>query len=360
MHSIYIHIPFCNSICSYCDFCKVLYNKEWVNKYLICLEEEIKNRYDNELTNTIYIGGGTPSSLDIEPLKKLMDICKIFNISDKYEFTFECNINDITEEKLEILKKNGVNRLSIGIESFDKKKLKFMERSSNYEEVLEKINLCRNLDFNNINVDLIYGIPGENLHTLKNDLKKMLTLDVEHISTYSLMIEDNTKIGIKGIKPIREELDSKMYKYIVKFLTNNGYEHYEVSNFCKPDKYSRHNLNYWQNKEYFGFGCGASGYIGNVRYTNTLSISKYLNKDIKNMEELLSLKDVMDNEIMLGLRLTKGINLQEFFNKYEVNLQEVYNIKPLLKNKELIYKDGNIFINPKYIYVMNEILIKII
>ena len=360
MHSIYIHIPFCNSICSYCDFCKVLYNKEWVNKYLICLEEEIKNRYDNELTNTIYIGGGTPSSLDIEPLKKLMDICKIFNISDKYEFTFECNINDITEEKLEILKKNGVNRLSIGIESFDKKKLKFMERSSNYEEVLEKINLCRNLDFNNINVDLIYGIPGENLHTLKNDLKKMLTLDVEHISTYSLMVEDNTKIGIKGIKPIREELDSKMYKYIVKFLTNNGYEHYEVSNFCKHDKYSRHNLNYWQNKEYFGFGCGASGYIGNVRYTNTLSISKYLNKDIKNMEELLSLKDVMDNEIMLGLRLTKGINLQEFFNKYEVNLQEVYNIKPLLKNKELIYKDGNIFINPKYIYVMNEILIKII
>ncbi len=360
MHSIYIHIPFCNSICSYCDFCKVLYNKEWVNKYLICLEEEIKNRYDNELINTLYIGGGTPSSLDIDFLKKLMDICKIFNIDDKYEFTFECNINDITEEKLEILKKNGVNRLSIGIESFDKKKLKFMERSSNYEEVLEKINLCHNLDFNNINVDLIYGIPGENLHTLKNDLKKMLTLDVEHISTYSLMIEDNTKIGIKGIKPIREELDSKMYKYIVKFLTNNGYEHYEVSNFCKPDKYSRHNLNYWQNKGYFGFGCGASGYIGNVRYTNTLSISKYLNKDIKNMEELLSLKDVMDNEIMLGLRLTKGINLQEFFNKYEVNLQEVYNIKPLLKNKELIYKDGNIFINPKYIYVMNEILIKII
>ena len=360
MHSIYIHIPFCNSICSYCDFCKVLYNKEWVNKYLICLEEEIKNRYDNELINTLYIGGGTPSSLDIDFLKKLMDICKIFNIDDKYEFTFECNINDITEEKLEILKKNGVNRLSIGIESFDKKKLKFMERSSNYEEVLEKINLCRNLDFNNINVDLIYGIPGENLHTLKNDLKKMLTLDVEHISTYSLMVEDNTKIGIRGIKPIREELDSKMYKYIVKFLTNNGYEHYEVSNFCKPDKYSRHNLNYWQNKEYFGFGCGASGYIGNVRYTNTLSISKYLNKDIKNMEELLSLKDVMDNEIMLGLRLTKGINLQEFFNKYEVNLQEVYNIKPLLKNKELIYKDGNIFINPKYIYVMNEILIKII
>ena len=360
MHSIYIHIPFCNSICSYCDFCKVLYNKEWVNKYLICLEEEIKNRYDNELINTLYIGGGTPSSLDIDFLKKLMDICKIINIDDKYEFTFECNINDITEEKLEILKKNGVNRLSIGIESFDKKKLKFMERSSNYEEVLEKINLCRNLDFNNINVDLIYGIPGENLHTLKNDLKKMLTLDVEHISTYSLMIEDNTKIGIKGIKPIREELDSKMYKYIVKFLTNNGYEHYEVSNFCKPDKYSRHNLNYWQNKEYFGFGCGASGYIGNVRYTNTLSISKYLNKDIKNMEELLSLKDVMDNEIMLGLRLAKGINLQEFFNKYEVNLQEVYNIKPLLKNKELIYKDGNIFINPKYIYVMNEILIKII
>ena len=360
MHSIYIHIPFCKSICSYCDFCKVLYNQEWVNKYLLCLEEEIKNRYNNEVIKTLYIGGGTPSSLDIDSLQKLMDICKIFNLDEKYEFTFECNINDLEEEKLNILKNNGVNRLSIGIESFDKKKLKFMERTSNYDEVLEKINLCRNFDFNNINVDLIYGIPGENLHVLKNDLKKILTLDVEHISTYSLMIEDNTKIGIKKIKPIREELDSKMYKYIVKFLTNNGYEHYEVSNFCKPDKYSRHNLNYWQNKEYFGFGCGASGYIGNVRYTNTFSIIKYLNKEVKNKEELLSLKDVMDNEVMLGLRLIKGINLQEFFDKYEVNLQEVYNIKPLLKTKELIYKDGNVFINPKYIYVMNEILIKLI
>ena len=360
MHSIYIHIPFCSSICSYCDFCKFFYESNWVTKYLDCLNEEIKNRYNDEVIETLYIGGGTPSCLDNESLKKLMDICKIFNLNEKYEFTFECNINDLTEEKLQILKSNGVNRLSIGIESFDKKKLKFMERTCDYEDALEKINLCRNFDFNNINVDLIYAIPGENMRVLKQDLKKILSLDVEHISTYSLIIEEHTKIHNKKVEPIKEELDTKMYNYIVKTLKANGYNHYEVSNFCKPNKYSRHNMNCWKNKEYFGFGCGASGYIGNVRYTNTLSITSYLKNKIKYKEELLSLKDVMDNEIMLGLRLTSGINLQEFFDKYEVNLQEVYNIKPLLKNKELIYKDGNIFINPKYIYVMNEILIKII
>lgn len=360
MHSIYIHIPFCSSICSYCDFCKFFYESNWVTKYLDSLNEEIKNRYNDEIIETLYIGGGTPSCLDNKSLKKLMDICKIFNLNEKYEFTFECNINDLTEEKLHILKSSGVNRLSIGIESFDKKKLKFMERTCNYDDVLEKINLCRNFDFNNINVDLMYAIPGENMRILKQDLKKMLSLDVEHISTYSLIIEEHTKIHNKKVEPIREELDTKMYKYIVKTLKANGYDHYEVSNFCKPNKYSRHNMNCWKNKEYFGFGCGASGYIGNVRYTNTLSITSYLKNKIKYKEELLSLKDVMDNEIMLGLRLTSGINLQEFFDKYEVNLQEVYNIKPLLKNKQLIYKNGNIFINPKYIYVMNEILIKII
>lgn len=360
MHSIYIHIPFCSSICSYCDFCKFFYESNWVTKYLDSLNEEIKNRYNDEIIETLYIGGGTPSCLDNKSLKKLMDICKIFNLNEKYEFTFECNINDLTEEKLNILKSSGVNRLSIGIESFDKKKLKFMERTCNYDDVLEKINLCRNFDFNNINVDLMYAIPGENMRILKQDLKKILSLDVEHISTYSLIIEEHTKIHNKKVEPIREELDTKMYKYIVKTLKANGYDHYEVSNFCKPNKYSRHNMNCWKNKEYFGFGCGASGYIGNVRYTNTLSITSYLKNKIKYKEELLSLKDVMDNEIMLGLRLTSGINLQEFFDKYEVNLQEVYNIKPLLKNKQLIYKNGNIFINPKYIYVMNEILIKII
>ncbi len=360
MHSIYIHIPFCSSICSYCDFCKFFYESNWVTKYLDSLNEEIKNRYNDEIIETLYIGGGTPSCLDNKSLKKLMDICKIFNLNEKYEFTFECNINDLTEEKLHILKSSGVNRLSIGIESFDKKKLKFMERTCDYDDVLEKINLCRNFDFNNINVDLMYAIPGENMRILKQDLKKILSLDVEHISTYSLIIEEHTKIHNKHVETIREELDTKMYKYIVKTLKANGYDHYEVSNFCKPNKYSRHNMNCWKNKEYFGFGCGASGYIGNVRYTNTLSITSYLKNKIKYKEELLSLKDVMDNEIMLGLRLASGINLQEFFDKYEVNLQEVYNIKPLLKNKELIYKDGNIFINPKYIYVMNEILIKII
>ena len=360
MDSVYIHIPFCKSICSYCDFCKVLYHGPWVVPYLNALLMEINDKYVGNPIRTIYIGGGTPSALCIKDLKYLFDIIKKFDLSILEEFTFECNLNDINTEFLEVLKANGVNRLSIGIESFNEEKLAIMERYHTFEEASEKIKLARKMGFDNINVDLIYGLPGETLKDLKKDLDLFLKLEPDHISTYSLIVEDNTKIGLSGIQPISEELDATMYEYIEEKLENKRYNHYEVSNFALKGKMSQHNLNYWHNNEYYGFGIGAHGYLHGVRYENTHSLTSYIKGDTRLKGEVLSKEDRMYNELMLGFRLMEGINLKEFFLKYDVNLQEAFDLKEVLREEEIIYDNGYVYINPRYIYVMNEILIKIL
>lgn len=357
---VYIHIPFCKTICSYCDFCKVFYNERWVRQYLDCLQEEIDDIYMNEDIDTIYIGGGTPSALSIKCLEHLFEIIKTFKTSNLKEFTFECNLNDISEELLNILKHNGVNRLSVGIESFHKEKLKYMGREHTFLEAQEKITLCRNLGFNNINVDFIYGFAFENIKIMSEDLKQILKLKPDHISTYSLMIEDNTLLKINNFNRVDDDTDALMYQTICKILKKKQFEHYEVSNFSLKGKESVHNLRYWKNQEYYGFGLSASGYIDKIRYTNTKSLTKYLNGEYSGEKEILTSQDVMDNHLMLGFRLTKGINIEEFEKIYQVKMDSVYPIKPLLKNGDLITKKGNIFINPDKLYLMNEILIKMI
>ena len=358
MESVYIHIPFCKSICSYCDFCKVLYNGPWITPYLNALIKEIQDKYEGEEIKTIYIGGGTPSSLTLKDIKYLLSALKIFNTDKLEEFTFECNLNDINTYLLQLLKDYNVNRLSIGIESFNENKLSFMERSHTFEEAKEKINMARELGFDNINVDLIYGIPGETIKDLKKDIELLLELKPDHISTYSLIIEDNTKIGISNMVPISEDLDAEMYNLVCKKLEN--YNHYEVSNFAKEGKESKHNLAYWNNNEYYGFGLGASGYVHGARYENTKSLTKYINGTSLYKQEILSQYDQMYNEIMLGLRKLEGINCKKFYQKYNTNVQDVFNIKEAIKENELIYEDDYLYINPDYIYVMNEILIKIL
>jgi len=360
MTSVYIHIPFCKSICAYCDFTKILYNGKYVTPYLESLAKDIEDSYEKEEVGTLYIGGGTPSCLSEKELKRLEEIIKCFNFTEHYEFTFECNVEDISLDLLSILKNMGVNRLSIGIESFNKQKLEFMNRKSVFSEVNDKIKLARSFGFNNINLDLMYGIPNEKMKDLKKDLKHILKLNPEHISTYSLIIEEHTMCKVREDENIDPELEIKMYNYINKKLFKKGFVHYEISNFAKSGFESKHNLVYWNNEEYYGFGIGASGYIKGFRYENTKNIDEYNLGNYRATENLISKTEMMENEIMLGLRKMEGINLQKFFDKYEVNLQDVFPVKPLIKNKELIYKDGYIFINPKYIYVMNEILLKMI
>jgi oxygen-independent coproporphyrinogen-3 oxidase len=206
----------------------------------------------------------------------------------------------------------------------------------------------------------MYAIPGEKLSVLKKDLNLLLKLEPTHISTYSLMIEDHTKLKIDGREYISEELDRKMYDTINKILKAHDFNHYEVSNFALPGYESKHNLNYWNNGEYYGFGLGASGFKAGFRYTNTKNLHEYLAGNIRVENDLMSYKDQMDNEIMLGFRKLQGINVDEFFEKYNTNIQDVYPVKDLMRSKDLIYHDGYLKIPEDKIYVMNEILVKLL
>mgnify|MGYP002747071849 FL=1 len=356
--SAYIHIPFCNNICSYCDFCKLLYNKNFVKKYLDALEKEITNNYKNEILDTIYVGGGTPSSLSVSELNKLFSIIKIFKLSKEYEFTFEVNIEDITEEKLEILKENKVNRLSIGIESFNNKYLKYLGRNYTSDIINEKVELAKKY-FDNINVDLMYALKNESLDDLEEDIDKILKLDIKHISCYSLIIEKNTKLYIDNTKYISDDLDSDMYDLIDKKLENK-YHRYEVSNYSITSYESRHNLTYWKNNEYYGFGLGAAGYIDNIRYTNTRNLSKYISGSYEKQEEVLTKEDKIKYEFILGLRLTSGINKDNFNKKYGININEIEIIKEWINKGLLIDDKINIYVPKKYFYVLNDILVNFV
>ena len=359
--SCYIHIPFCNKICSYCDFCKLFYNEKLVAKYLTELKEEIELSYTNEELNTIYIGGGTPSTLNIKQLKKLFNITNTLKLSKKYEFTIECNFDSITYEKLDLFKKNNINRICFGLESIDKNNLQILDRTIDKNKVIDIINYCHKIGLHNINIDLMYAIKNETLEALKKDIDFLKSLDITHISTYSLILEKNTKLYIEGYDYIDEDLDRDMYDLICDELKD--FDHYEISNFAKNKKYrSRHNLSYWNNLEYYGFGLGASGYEGNVRYEKTRSITKYLNHDyIKdNGFEFLSTKDKIYYEIILSLRTKEGINLPKFKEKYHNPLEYYYDYKRLLDNKHLIKKNNCLFIPQNFYYLSNSIIIELL
>ena len=360
MEAVYIHIPFCKHICAYCDFPKVLHIDSFVEDYLESLKKEIEDNYEGERIKSIYIGGGTPSCMTKKERIKLFRILSIFNLTPDCEYTFEINPNDIDEDLLDDIVAGGVNRVSIGVESFDLDKLKILEREANYEDLENKLDLIRKRGIENINLDLMYAVPGEKLSVLKQDIKKLISLKPTHISTYSLILEDHTKLKNKNVEYINEDLDRKMYDTICDKLKKAGYVHYEVSNFAIAGCESKHNLNYWNNDEYYGFGLGASGYKDAFRYTNTRNLHEYIEGKYRQESLLMSYKDQMDNELMLGFRKLKGINVDDFYNKYGENIQDVYPVKELMAENNLIYRKGYLYIPPEKIYVMNEILLKLI
>lgn len=358
MQSVYIHIPFCSNICNYCDFAKVYYNKKYIDKYLNALSNEIKSRYDGSIIKTLYIGGGTPSSLDCEELNKLFSIIKQFNLSDDIEFTMEANVENLTLDKIKLMKENNVNRVSLGVQTFDSNNLKYLNRLHNKSDVFNTIKLLKENDINNINIDLIYGID-EDINKVKKDIDLFLELDIPHLSCYSLIIEDHTILNNMDRKYINEDIEYEMYKYIEKSLEDNNYIHYEISNYAKDGYYSKHNLVYWNNQDYIGFGLGSVSYINGNRITNTKSITKYLDNKymLSNIHE--NIKEQQDNELMLGFRKLKGINLTKFKNKYNDDLENIYDIEKLLKNNYLIKENNYLRINKEYIYVSDEILLEI-
>lgn len=334
------------------------YNKKYIDKYFDSLENEIKDRYKGEKVKTIFIGGGTPTSLDSNELKRLLDITTIFNKEEVIEFTIESNVESITEFKLKVMNDYGVNRLSIGVESFNDDILKILGRNHSKEDIYNKVNLVKKY-FNNINIDLIYAVTND-LDIVKEDIEYFLKLDIPHISTYSLIIEDKTILGINKYKNIDEDVDYKMYKYIENSLEKDGYIHYEVSNYAKEGYESKHNLVYWENKEYYGFGLSSTSYINNIRRTNTRNLNKYLNNNYIDEENYEDINTRIENEIMLGLRKMEGIDLNNFKHKYNRCLEELYDVSNLIKDGYLVKEDNKLRINKEYIYVSNEILLRIL
>lgn len=359
-NSVYLHIPFCSSLCTYCSFTKFFYNEKMVYSYLNSLLREIKTKYKGEIIKTIYIGGGTPSCLSVKELEYLFKIIKIFNFDANIEFTMEVNPESLTLEKLKLMQENKVNRISMGVESTILKNLKYLGRNHDFSLVKEKMQLIREVGITNINIDLIYALKDQTFEDLKMDILNILSLKPTHISTYSLEIYPQTILGIRNEKNISEDLDFQMYELICQELKKHGFRHYEISNFSKPRYQSRHNLVYWNNENYYGFGLSAASYIGNIRKTNTSSLKKYLAGNFLGEEEVLTKKDILSYALILGFRKIEGINKKMFLKKYGVNLFDLYNIKDLLKKGLLKENAFNIYIPCDKIYIENSILINFV
>ena len=352
--SIYIHIPFCTQICSYCDFCKLYKNEKWIDKYLKALENEIKQNYQGEIIKTLYIGGGTPSALSLNELKKLFKIIQIFKLDKNAEITFETNTEDLTLEKINYLK-TKINRLSIGLQTFNKNYLKTLNRKINIKNLKYAFQ-----NFDNINIDLMYGFQNQTEKDVEKDLEKIIKLNPKHISAYCLILEPNTKLYIENYKPLDDDKERKIYDKITNILEKHGYLKYELSNFSYPNYESKHNLVYWNNQNYYGFGLGASGYLKNERYENTKSLTEYLKGNYILNKYSLTKDEIIQNEFILGFRKIKGINKKNFQKKYQININNLQIIKELLNQKLLKENKDNIYINPKYLYTSNEILLKFI
>ena len=345
---IYVHIPFCKQKCYYCDFKSYANKEELIEKYIKWLKYEIKEvgegnklDYENDLdelvtVKTIYIGGGTPSYLDSKYIKEIIEeIRENFKLADKVEITIEVNPGTVNKTKLLDYINSGINRISIGLQSKDNELLKRIGRIHKYEDFLQTYNMAREVGFKNINVDLMLALPGQTIAKLEKGLKQVIDLQPEHISLYSLIIEDGTKIE-KMLKNNEitlpdENIERKMYWETKKVLEEAGYIHYEISNFAKEGYKSEHNWNCWSQKEYMGFGVAAHSYTNDVRFSNIDSIEEYIeNYEQGNVtdnfvfHEKQTQSSKMKEYMMLGLRKIEGISIQEFKNKFVGNPLYIY------------------------------------
>lgn len=331
--ALYIHIPFCKNICAYCDFAKVIYQTQFVNDYFKSLFFELEHLKTNKY-KTIYIGGGTPSCIPLPILETLFSKLQS-KLSKNYEFTFECNVEDIDLSLLTLLKKYGVNRLSVGIQTFQDKWIQLCNRKHTKESAISNILLASQYIYN-LNVDMIYALPFQKVEDVQKDLDILMMLPLKHISYYSLIIEKNTVFYHK-YEDLDDAIQAQMYTMIYKTLKKYGFKRYEFSNFAKKGFESKHNQIYWKNMHYDAIGLQASGYVDSTRYTNTRNLSFYNQKKYQKEITHLSKEDQMFEEIMLRFRLDKGLSLKTFYDKFKVNfLDEYSNILKELEEKKWI------------------------
>lgn len=371
---IYIHIPFCMNKCLYCDFTTMPYQDKRIPKYFELLEKEIEKYFSlsNEyIINSIYIGGGTPSYVDEKYIEELMNkIRNNFLISKDCEISIECNPKTLTEEKVKKYKDIGINRVSLGVQTFSDNLLQKLGRYHSKKDVIEDIKLLRKYNLNNINLDLMFAIPDQDIHDIKNDIKMIADINPTHISWYSLIIEKNTrfhKLYTDGkLNNMEEDVEQEIYFKIINELCKLEYNHYEISNFSKTGYESRHNRKYWNCEEYIGIGLGASGYINNTRYINENRFKKYEYQidggkyPIKNLDKL-NKKDKAFEYVIMRMRLVEGLDLNEFrvrfgYDFYEFNKQV---IEEFISNKNLIKEKDNLRFTKKGIYISNNFFINI-
>ena len=330
--SAYIHIPFCTQICYYCDFSKVFIKNQPVDSYLEHLIEEYDS-YDIKKLRTLYIGGGTPTALSAPQLAFLLEkLTDKLDLSYLEELTIEANPGDLDQEKIAVLKDSPVNRVSLGVQTFNDRMLKQIGRSHLEKDIYENIANLKKAGFDNISIDLIYALPKQTMEDVKINVAKAIALDIPHMSLYSLILENHTVFMNRmrrGKLPLpKEDLEAEMFEYIIAELEKAGFEHYEISNFSKPGFESCHNLMYWDNAEYYGIGAGASGYVDGVRYKNHGPIRHYLEAvkagDARVQEEVLTLKEQMEEEMFLGLRKKSGVSKKRFEEKFGISFEEQY------------------------------------
>ena len=331
---IYIHIPFCKKKCSYCDFISFSCYEKWEEEYVNCIIEEImKKEIEGKFkeVSTIYIGGGTPSIIDSKNIIKILETIKNrFNITENTEITIEVNPGTVTKEKLDDYKKAGVNRISIGLQTTHNRILNLIGRIHSYEQFIETYDLVQKVGFENINVDLMLAIPTQTESELIESVKKVIELNPNHISLYSLIVEENTElekmIFSEAIELIDDKTERKMYWKTKSLLEKNGYNQYEISNFAKKGYESKHNLDCWNQEEYIGFGVAAHSYINNKRYSNIENLEKYIEL-IKNkkINDIININEIQNREIkakefmMLGFRKIEGVSISEFERRFRIN-----------------------------------------
>lgn len=369
--ALYLHIPFCEKKCNYCSFVSFCGKAEHFDEYITCVINELQIRKENNaVLKTIYIGGGTPSLLNDKQMEKLLTaIYQNYEVLKDAEITIEVNPNSITKEKLIAYKSLGINRISVGVQSLNNKRLQQLGRLHTSSQVIEKLELIKSCGFINVSVDLIIGLPNQTIFEIKRAIKK-LSKYATHFSIYSLSIEENTPfydMFNKGeLKLPNEKKSAKLYLMAVSALKKLGFERYEVSNFALKGYKSKHNKTYWEMQDYLGIGLASHSFIDNERIANTEDLDVYLNNlnhfKPAFVKERLSKKELMEETIMLNLRESEGLNLEKFKNDFQIDLiKQKKNEIALLKQLELIeIKDKHLKVTDKGILVLNQIIIRLI
>lgn len=370
--AVYIHIPFCIKKCEYCDFLSAAADENTKQIYIQALKAEIynfKQKANKYQIKSIFFGGGTPSSIEAEQIAEVLkSLWEVFEWKNEkeIEITIECNPGTLTKEKLLCYRQAGINRLSIGLQSADEIELKLLGRIHTYEIFEENYQLARKIGFKNINIDLMSALPNQTLEKFQYTLKKVVSLNPEHLSVYSLIIEENTPFYSKYFSKIElpsEEEDREIYAWTRTYLRENGYFQYEISNYAKKGYESFHNNTYWKRGEYVGFGLGASSFLTNERYHNETNLKQYIKsanngKDLRREIEKISVKDAMAEFMFLGLRRIEGISKQEFLEQFQVPIDVVYgNAIKKMRQYECIEEKGDfLYLTEKGIDISNSVM----